>query len=55
MASVLFDGLGAVSCVRRGDAEVEGGKKRVWCCQRERQTRQDWTEVERGGGKLRAG
>jgi hypothetical protein len=47
MASVLFDGPDVVSCVRRGDAVVEGEKKRVWCCQSERRTRQDCREVER--------
>jgi hypothetical protein len=47
MTSVLFDGPDVVSCVRRGDAAVEGEKKRVWCCQSERRTRQDWREVER--------
>jgi hypothetical protein len=43
-----------VSCVRWGDAEVEGEKKRVWWCQRERRIRRDWTEVKRGREKLRA-
>ena len=55
MTSVLFDGPGVVSCVRRGDAEVEGEKKWVWCCQSERRIRQDWAEVKRGGEELRTG
>jgi hypothetical protein len=46
MMTVLFDGPGVVSCVRRGDAEVEGEKKRVWCCQRERRISRTGRQVE---------
>ena len=48
----LFDGSGVVSCVRRGDAAVEGEEKRVWWCQRERRTK---TGLEGDGEELRAG
>jgi hypothetical protein len=50
VTSVLFDGPGVVSCVRRGDADVEGEKKRVWWCQRKRGRSKTVREVERRRG-----